>query len=178
MKVKKIVLSILSTTVISSTLMFNIGQVYAQTNDGLFLKFTNPFSKLVQMIAQKFNLDQTQVQSVFDQFWKERRQELQQNAQKREEERLDKLVTDGKITKEQKQAILDKLADLRNKYNPENFKDLTVEQRKEKFQEKQNEIKAWAQSQGIDPSYLMPIFGMGGRKSMGGFGHPGFWGKK
>jgi len=75
------------------------------------------------MIAQKFGLDQAQVQSVFDQFRQERRQEMQQTAQQREEDRLNKLVEEGKITKEQKQAILDKLAELRKKYNPDNFKD-------------------------------------------------------
>lgn len=164
---KKIVLLLLTVAIMGGVMMFGAGQVYAQTNGSPFSKFVNPFTKLVQMISQKFGLDQGQVQSVFDRFHQERKQEMQQNAQQREQDRLNKLVQDEKITEAQKQAILDKLAELRSKYNPDNFKDMTVEQRKQQFQAQQDEIKSWVESQGIDPSYVMPGFGMGGRKGMG-----------
>jgi hypothetical protein len=108
------------------------------------------------LIAQKFNLDQNQVQSVFDQYRTEQKQTMQQ----RELDRLNKLVQDKKITDAQKQAILDEQAALKTKYNPANFKSLTADQRKQQFQAEQDEIKTWANSQGIDPSYLMPGFGM------------------
>ena len=128
---------------------------------------TNPLSGLVQMIAQKFNLDQSEVQSVVDQYRTQQRQNMTQKMQQREGDRLTQLVTQGKITDAQKQAIITELAALRSKYNPANFKSLSAADRKTQMQNEQNELKSWAQSQGIDPTLIMPGFGMGFR---GGWG--------
>jgi hypothetical protein len=121
----------------------------------------NPLSGLVQMIAQKFNLDQGQVQTVVDQFRTQQKQTMMQNMQKREDNRLAGLVTSGKITDTQKQAIITELAALKIKYNPENFKNLSAADRKTQRQNEQNELKVWAQSQGIDIKLIQPGFGMG-----------------
>ena len=133
--------------------MFGINQAHAQTN-------TNPMSGLVDAISQKFNLDKDQVQSVVDQFHAERRTTMQENRQKRIGERLDQAVKDGKITSEQKLAILNKLAELKSKFPPGSFKGMTKDQMKQKIQDHQAEIKAWLQNQGIDPTFLMPFEGM------------------
>jgi len=76
------------------------------------------------------------------------------------------LSAQATITSAQETAIIAELATLRSKYNPANFKNLTADQRKQQFQNEQNEIKTWAQSNGIDPKYVMPGFGMAGQ---GGF---------
>ncbi|MDO8497679.1 MAG: hypothetical protein Q7S61_04000 [bacterium] len=89
--------------------------------------------------------------------------------QDNENARLDQLVKDGKITTAQKQAIVDELAALKKKYDPSNLKTMTQDERKKQFQAQQDEIKSWAQSQGIDISYLRSGF-----KRMGK-GHPGKW---
>ena len=159
---KKILLPALAVSAIIGASYFGINQVQAQASD-------NPFSGLVQKISQKFNLDQTQVQTVFDDYRNEQKQNRQQNMQQREQDRLTQLVKDGKITEDQKNAIIAELASLREKYKPENFKDMTADQRKQQFQNQQDEIKAWAQGQNIDLSLLKPGFGMGGRKGMGMF---------
>lgn len=157
---KQIILPVLS-LVLFGIIAFGVSQVYAQSNGSNF------YSGLVQAIAQKFGLDQGQVQAVVDQYYTQQKQNMQQNMQQREQDRLDKLVQDGKINATQKQAILDELAALKSKYNPADFKNMTADQRKQQFQAQQEEIKAWVQSQGIDQSYLMPGFGRGGRGMFG-----------
>jgi phosphoribosylformylglycinamidine (FGAM) synthase-like enzyme len=128
----------------------------------------NPLSGLVQMIAQKFNLDQTQVQTVVDQYRTQQKQTVQQSMEQRQKQRLDQLVTQGKITSAQEQAIITELAALKTKYNPANFKSLSAADRKTQMQNEQNELKAWAQANGVDPTLIMPGFGMGFRGGWGG----------
>lgn len=95
---------------------------------------TSPNSNtLVDKIAQKFNLKKTDVQAVFD----ESRQERQKNHQVQMSNNLDKAVTDGVITSEQKQKILDKQA--------QNQKDR---------QSKKDEMTKWFSDNGIDQAKL------------------------
>lgn len=159
---KKILLPALAVVVIGGATVWGTTIVHAQT--------TNPFSDLVDRIAQKFGLDKTQVQSVFDQYRSDKRQQMITTMQQREKTRLDDLVKNGKITSAQEQAILDEQTALKNKYNPSTGNQLTPEQRKQQFESMQNDIKTWATSQGIDPSYVLPGFGKGGRKGMGRHG--------
>jgi type I site-specific restriction-modification system R (restriction) subunit len=77
------------------------------------------------------------------------------------EERLTQLVTDGKLTEVQKQAIISKMAEMKNSFNPDSLKDLTPEQRREKMEQHKQEMDKWAASQGIDPSLLMFKMKMG-----------------
>lgn len=158
---KKVIIPIVAVFLVVGAAVLGVSQAHAQTSQ-------NPFSGLVQMIAQKFGLDQNQVQSAVNQYQQQQRQNMQQNLQQRQEDRLNKLVQDGKINADQKQAILNELAALKSKYNPANFKNMTADQRKQQFQAQQAEIKAWAQSQNIDLSYIMSGFGMGGMKGFRG----------
>lgn len=159
---QKIVLTILAASIIGLGIA-STGAVYAQTP---IPTPQNPLSELVEMIAQKFGLDKKQVQTVVTQYKDQKKSEMQKNMQDRENARLDQLIKDGKITTAQKQAIVDKLAALKKKYDPSNLKTMTQDERKKQFQAEQDEIKAWAQSQGIDVSYLRPGF----RKGMGPMG--------
>lgn len=118
------------------------------------------FSGLLQFISQKFGLDQTQVKTAVQDYKTTNKQKIADNMQKREDNRLAALVKAGKITDAQKQAIITELGVLQSKYNPDSFKNLTPDQRKQKFTDEQNEIKSWAQSQGIDPKYVLPGFGV------------------
>lgn len=116
---------------------------------------------LVTMIAQKFSLEQSQVQSVFDQY----KSQHQADMQTREKTRLGTLVQQGKITQAQEQSIIDEMVKLKSEYNPSSFKGMTSAQRKDAFTKEQEEITAWAKNTGISTSYLMPRFGTrGGHK--------------
>lgn len=154
---KRVVLSSVAVIAIAGMFMFAQGQAHAQTP-----ATTNPLTKLAQMISQKFGLDQGQVQSVVDQFHSERKAERQTKKQERLEERLTQLVKDGKITDAQKQAIIQKHNELATKYASMDWKNLTVDERKQKMQQMHDEIASWAKSQGLDLSILMPGFGMKG----------------
>lgn len=138
--------------VIGGASFLGVSHVSAQNADGF------P-SDLVTAIAQKFNLPQDQVQQVFTEHKQKHHAEMEQKMQ----ERLTQLVTDGKLTEAQKQAIITKMAEMKNSFNPETMKDLTPEQRKQQMDQHRKDLDAWAKSQGIDPT-LFPM-------RMGG--HPG-----
>lgn len=114
---------------------------------------SNPRDTIIQKLAEKFNLKESDVQQVFD----EVRQEHQTQMQTKHEERLSQLVTDGKITEDQKALILNKHKELQaeRESNKDSFKDLSPEQRKIKMEEKKIELETWANENGIDTMYIM-----------------------
>lgn len=120
-----------------------------------------PGLSIVQRVSQRFGLNQSDVQSVFDQH----RLEMQAEHRTRMEERLNQLVAEGKLNETQKQAVLKKMQEMQTQKLSmmENFRTMTPEQRQTEMKKKRDEMKAWADSIGIDPSIL------------GGFGmaHPG-----
>ena len=88
-----------------------VNQVLAQSTT------SGPFSNLVQMIADKFNMNKNDVQQVFDQYRLGRRDTMEKNY----EAYLDQLVKDGKITQAQKDLILAKhkeIGDVKQKISP------------------------------------------------------------
>jgi polyhydroxyalkanoate synthesis regulator phasin len=119
----------------------------------------NFFSKFVDFFAQKFGLNKTQVTNAMTDFNK-------QQMADRQKKRLDPLVTSGKITADQETAIITELDALRAKYlfTPSDGK--TPEQRKTDRENMQNDWKAWAQANNIDPT----IAGPGGMRMGGGMG--------
>lgn len=112
----------------------------------------HPMQSLVQKIAERFGLSETDVQAVFD----EQRDEMHAAMQTRIEDRLTQLVTDGKITEAQKQALIAKMDELKSEHEAdrENWKDMTPEERKAAMDTHREELKSWAEAQGIDLSVL------------------------
>lgn len=107
------------------------------------------FSGLVEFISQKFNLDKNEVQTAVIGYHQERMQN-QLNS------RLDELVSQGKISNEQKEAVRTEMTALHEKY-PFNSGEAA-------FEERHNEFKTWAEENGIDPTILsMARMGRGGR---------------
>jgi Spy/CpxP family protein refolding chaperone len=164
-KSRTLFLSGIGVAVVTAGLVLSSSLVRAQTTD-------KPFGGLAEAIAKKFNLDQTQVEAVFTEYHDQHRQEMMEKMKVAEDERLSRLVTDGKITEAQKQAIVDKLTELkaeRQNFDKEQFENMTPEQRKAEMLKKKEELDAWAKEQGIDPSVLMPTMkfktGRGGHGS-------------
>lgn len=121
--------------------------VYASETQG-----ENPMSNLVAKIAQKFNLQEADVQAVFN----EHRTEMQTNMQTKFAERLSQAVTDGKLTQAQADLITAKRAELQAE-RPQlaNGEKPT----KELMQAHQTELKQWATDNNIPLEYVM---GFGG----------------
>lgn len=112
----------------------------------------NDLPPVAEKLVERFNLNEDEVAGVFD----EVRQERLQQRQEQIAARLDEAVEDGVITAEQKQALLDKQAEMQ-----------------EKHEQLREEMKAWMESSGIDFEALAPYKGGCGGRGFGkmrGFG--------
>ena len=107
---------------------------------GTVLAQDSNYPPIVQKLAEKFNLNQADVQAVFE----EERTQRQQERQAAFEEGLTKAVGDGVITEEQKQTLLEKHK--------------TMQENRE---QKGAEMKEWTESSGIDFSALSSYIGFG-----------------
>ncbi len=128
-----------------------VGQVRAQGNSS---------GALAQTIAQKFGLDKTQVQSAIDEFRQTKFITRQQRMEESKMKRLDILVSTGKITTEQKEAILTEQAKLEKEHPADSFKNMTPEERKKIFDIERSEIGVWAKALGIDQRYIKMGLGL------------------
>jgi len=160
---------------------------------------SNPMSGLVAAIASKFNLSEDAVQAVFDEQMQVRREKMEANRKemeaKRQEQldgRLDKLVSEGKLTEAQASMIKDKRTELEAQTAApagagSDFKNMTAEERKAAMEEQKTKMEArrealkqWARDNGIPEEYL-PMAGAGfaggGHGRGGEFGRPGFDGQ-
>lgn len=155
MNTKKIIIPVLAIVLLVGTLA-GTGKIYSQTPG-------NPFNGLAQMIAQKFNLNQSEVQTVLDQYKGQKQEERKQQIQTKLEDRLTQLVKNGKLTEAQKQAVISKQNELRNLYNTDSFRNLTPDQKRAEMQRKHDEFITWVTSQGIDQNVLPFGFGKEGR---------------
>lgn len=121
---------------------------------------TDPTSSLVDKIATKFNLNKSDVQAVFDE------QKTTRDAARETEIKaaVTQLVTDGKLSLAQADAINAKRADLQKDHeaNRATMDGLSPEARKEKMETKRSELESWAKSQGIPTEYLRYVVGHGG----------------
>jgi hypothetical protein len=143
MKSKKV--KILAITVIALGLLIAGGilGIRAVSAEG-----SNGYPPIVKKIAEKFNLKTGEVNQVFE----ENRQEKEAEQGTKIMENLDKTVKDGKITEEQKKAILDKQAEIKTKR--EELKNLTPEERQKTMKNLRDELRKWAEENGIDRSLI------------------------
>lgn len=122
--------------------------------------------EVVQELAQKLGVDEAKVQTAFEAI----REEHQQEMQKLFDDRLTQAVTDGKITTDQKNAIITMHTEMAQKRdeNRATFQSMTREERQATRQQEHDELEAWAEKQGIDLEYFFGPQGghMGRRGSM------------
>jgi restriction endonuclease Mrr len=131
------------------------------------------FGNLAAKIAERFGLNQDEVEAVISEARQAEMAQRQAEMQSNYEERLTEAVNNGQLTEEQKQLVLAKHEEIQaNRQEPGEFKEMSDEDRElsktEREQERVN-LESWAEENGIDMKYLM----MGDRGMRGGpGGHP------
>jgi 3-hydroxyacyl-CoA dehydrogenase len=163
MNAKKTVLVAAAAATVGLTGIGGLGVASAATSSS-----TNPEASLIDKLVSKFDLNRSEVEQVLEEQRTEKEAEIKQNI----EDRLDEAVSDGKLTEAQKEAILDKLAELREERGTdrEKLKDMTHEERHEHMQQKHAELKAWAEENDIPEEYLPDAVVK--RRIGGGMGKP------
>ena len=115
----------------------------------IFADDENPQNTVVTKLAQKFNLNESEVEAVFQSVRDERQAEMQQQRR----ERLNDAVNDKVITEAQKNTILTKM-----------------QEHQEVRGQNREEMQNWFKEQGIDQTKLRDYLGFrenGSRKGMG-----------
>lgn len=145
--------------------LFTSGKVFAQSTPS-----SDPMSSIVQKIADKFGLNKSDVQAVFDQERTERQAEMEAKY----ETQLTQYVTEGKITEAQKQLIITKHKEMQANRQTERqtMQGKTAAERKTAMETKRTELETWASQNGIDVKYLMGGMGMKGHGGFRGAGGP------
>ncbi len=129
---------------------------------------TDPMSSLVQAIATKFKLNTSDVQAVFD----EQRTVMDTQREADFKTELAQLVTDGKLTQKQADAINAKRAELQaeRESNRTTIQSSTETERKAHMETERAELDAWLTEQSIDDDYAYLLKGRG--HGPGGAGGP------
>jgi len=116
------------------------------------------YPQVVQRIAEHFGLNQDEVAEVFEEVHAEHHAEMLTSF----EDRLSEAVENGDITEDQKQAILDKHEEMQAKMDEIRSQDLSREQMHDQMKAYHEELKAWAENEGIDIPFMNLKFGGNG----------------
>lgn len=116
---------------------------------------TTSYPPIIQRLAERFNLNQDEVAEVFEEERAEHHALMLQSF----EDRLSGAVGDGKISEEQKQAILDKHEEMQAKMEELRSQNLTREQMHEQMRAYHQELRAWADEEGIEMPFMTFKFG-------------------
>lgn len=128
----------------------------------------NPVSNLVSAIATKFNLNQTDVQQVFDQ----QKQQMHAQLEQKFTDHLAQDVKDGKLTQVQADKISAKMKELQTQRETDktSLQAKTQTERQAYFKQQADSLKQWATENNIPAGYI-PFGGPG--MGMMGRGHGG-----
>ena len=109
-------------------------------------------ASLVQKLAEKFNLNEEEVQTVFAEIHDEHRVEMQTKFK----EKLSEAVVNDELTEEQRQAIFNKYEEMRTAHEESeaSWGDLSPEESRAKMKEQRQMMQAWAEENGVDFKYF------------------------
>jgi len=130
---------------------------------------TNPMSALVTAIAQKFNLNPSDVQAVVNQVHTDQKTAMTAKMQQLFSDRLTQAVTDKKLTQAQADLINAKRAELQSFEQSLNGK--TPAEKQAALKTEMASLKQWSTDNNIPQGFLMTF---GGRRMGRGFGHMGW----
>ncbi len=119
---------------------------------------TNPMSNLVAAIAQRFNLNQADVQKVFDDQKSQMRTQMEQTFT----DNINQLVTEGKLTQDQANKILAKKAELESQEAAfkASLEGKTKAEVQAAIKAQMDSLKQWATQNNIPLQYLKFAAGM------------------
>ncbi len=134
----------LAALVIGTLSVASVGGVVSATS-------RNSEDDIAQRLATKFNLNKDDVSAELNSYRQERDAAKESKMKQKLEESLQKKVDEGKLTSEQKSALISKLEELRQKQKEsrENSTDISEEDRKTEREAEKSELDAWAEEQGI-----------------------------
>jgi hypothetical protein len=156
--------TLLAAGIIATTGIAGItGVAAAHAQSGTASSNANPMDSLVQAISSKFNLNQADVQKVFD----SQRSQMQQEREAEIKDEIAQLVKDGKLTQAQADKLNAKRTDLEKEReaNRTANSSLSASERRAKMDEQRTELDTWLSDNSIDTQY--------GYLLMGGHGHGG-----
>ncbi|MFC1710164.1 hypothetical protein ACFL0F_00695 [Patescibacteria group bacterium] len=122
------------------------------------------FPPAIQALVDRFNLNEDEVGDVLDEVRTQRHEERHAYMG----ERLDGLVSEGKLTQEQKDKLLSRMEEMRENHEGWQYED--KEERMEAARQRKEEMQSWAEAEGID---LEEVSLRSGEGFKGGFGHEG-----
>ncbi|OGL98132.1 hypothetical protein A2304_03575 [Candidatus Uhrbacteria bacterium RIFOXYB2_FULL_57_15] len=132
-------------------------------------------SEIVTALAERFDLDPTAVQEVFDEQAEANHEEMQARHNELFEDRLAKAVEEGTLTQEQADAVLAKRDEMQA--YAETLRDTDPEERKDAMKEKIDALRDWAEENDIPPGFLrfvpLPRNGQGQGREGNGMNHFG-----
>jgi molecular chaperone DnaK (HSP70) len=154
---KYIVIPVIALSMIAILVLTNVNGVSAHNS---------PENKgnIAQMLAEKFNLDQTEVEQTLKGFHKERHEDHEQKRKEHLEDKLDQAVVEEKLSEEQRFSILAKFEEMHNLMEDIHDEDLSHDEMQDKKADIHEEMKAWAEDQGID----FELFLRSGKRGFGG----------
>lgn len=155
MKNKKLIITLLVLGALVTVALLGGGMALAKSKKA--------YPPIVKKLVEKFDLDADEVNEVFE----EAREERHKKMQARKKEKLDEAVEKGKITEEQKEALLEKMDELKQELGE--LKDLSPEERREAMKEHREEIRKWCEENDINLKDLKPGPNGKGMKGPRGF---------
>jgi len=109
------------------------------------------FSKLIQRLVDKFSLNEDEVEDVIEEVREEQKEEVKM----RYENKMGQLVENGILTQEQVELIEAKREELKSQAGE--LEGLTREEKKEVMVQHKEELKVWADENGIEIGMLAPM---------------------
>ena len=169
MNLKTIKTLAITSAVVAGVAAFGTTAIHAATPSETMAR-PNHMASLVTALSKKFNLNQVDVQKLFDEQRTQMHQERETKHAEQLKTRLAQAVTNGKLTQAQADLITTKQAELKTLM--ESLKDKTETERQAAMKTKMNELKQWATTNGIPEQFAAfgPMGGHGGGRGPGGPG--------
>ena len=155
MNLKTIRTLAITSAVIAGVVGAGATAIHAASNDTTTRP--NPMANLVTAIAQKFNLNQADVQKIFDEQQTQMREKMETRQVEQQKERLTQAVKNGKLTQAQADLILAKQAELKTFH--ESLKGKTPEEARATMEAKKTELQQWAKTNNIPEQYVIGPMG-------------------